>query len=145
MACIDNHLIDLRPRKPQAGQAMAMVLHELVTNAAKYGALSVPGGHVSVHWMRSARSGFCIHWQERGGPHVVPQIHSGYGTSVIRDMIPYSLGGAVNLIHARDGVRCKVEIPDRWVIRGIQPAIVRPVDATPPCSLETERPTPPNR
>jgi PAS domain S-box-containing protein len=130
--------------KPQAGQAMAMVLHELVTNAAKYGALSVPGGHVSVRWMLGAQSGFCVHWQERGGPHVVPQIHSGYGTSVIRDMIPYSLGGVVNLVHARDGVRCKVEIPDRWVIGGIKPAM-RPVDAAPPCSLEIEQPTAPIR
>jgi PAS domain S-box-containing protein len=128
--------------KPQAGQAMAMVLHELVTNAAKYGALSVPGGHVSVRWMCGAQSGFWIQWQERGGPHVVPHIHSGYGTGVIRDMIPYSLGGAVNLVHARDGVRCKVEIPDRWIIRGIKSAIIRPVDDTPP-SLEIERPTAP--
>jgi PAS domain S-box-containing protein len=128
--------------KPQAGQAMAMVLHELVTNAAKYGALSVPGGHVSVRWMLGAQNGFCVHWQERGGPHVVPQIHSGYGTSVIRDMIPYSLGGAVNLVHARDGVHCKVEIPDRWVICGIKPAI-GPVDAAPPCSPEIEQPTAP--
>src|SRR5262249_35839924 len=99
--------------EPKAGQAMAMVLHEIVTNAAKYGALSATGGHVSVSWTHGpnehARSQLCVHWEEQGGPIVVPQVRSGYGTSVIRDMIPYSLRGTVDLVHAPDGVRCKLE------------------------------------
>jgi PAS domain S-box-containing protein len=129
--------------EPKAGQAIAMVLHELVTNAAKYGALSAAGGHVSVRWMHRpnehTQGRLCIHWQERGGPNVLTQIRSGYGTSVIRDMIPYSLRGTVDLVHARDGVRCKLEIPDRWLIGGAKPAIVLPV--APPCSSKAERPT----
>jgi two-component sensor histidine kinase len=133
--------------EPQAGQAMATVLHELVINAAKYGALSVPSGQVSVSWSHRpngrAQSWLCIHWQERGGPSVVQQIQSGYGTSVIREMIPYSLRGTVDLVHAPDGVRCNMEIPERWLIGGAKPAIIPPVDATPPFSSEFERPTAP--
>jgi PAS domain S-box-containing protein len=122
--------------KPQAGQAMAMAIHELVTNAAKYGALSVPGGHVSVRWTHGpnehAQSWLCIYWQERGGPIVVAQSRSSYGTSVIRDMIPYSLRGTVDLVYAPDGVCCKIEIPGSWLISDIKPAIIQLVDATAP-------------
>lgn len=123
--------------KPQAGQAMAMVLHELVTNAAKYGALSVTSGHVSVRWTHGpnehAQSWLCICWQERGGPIVAPQkSRSSYGTTVIRDMIPYSLRGMVDLIYAPDGVCCKIEIPDRWLIGGVKPANIRLIDAAAP-------------
>jgi two-component sensor histidine kinase len=104
--------------KPEAGQAIAMVLHELATNAAKYGSLSATGGHVSVTWSHRpeghARNWLCIHWEERGGPNVVPQVQSGYGTSVIRDLIPYELGGTVDLVHSPEGVCCKLEIPDHW-------------------------------
>lgn len=132
--------------EPKAGQAMAMVLHELVTNAAKYGALSAAGGHVSVRWAHRANEHapgwLCIHWQEHGGPDVVPQIRSGYGTSVIRDMIPFSLGGTVDLVHAPEGVRCKLEIPDRWLIGGAKPTIVLPVDPAPAHFCKAE-PTPP--
>ena len=108
----------------EAGQALAMALHELATNAAKYGALSCKDGRVSVRW-NLARSGcaenlLSIHWEETGGPIVLPPGRTGYGTSVIRDLIPYELGGTVDLVHARDGVRCKVEIPAHWLIGGGQ-------------------------
>ena len=84
----------------EAGQAMAMVLHELVTNAAKYGALSTRDGRVSVRWYRklngSAQLG-CLVWQETGGPRVEAPRKSGYGTGVVRDLIPYEFGGTVDL------------------------------------------------
>ena len=84
-----------------ATQSLAMVLHELVTNAAKYGALSTPTGHVSVRWDRqlngNASAGLAMEWRETDGPPVVAPIRSGYGTSVIEDLIPYELGGAVDL------------------------------------------------
>ncbi len=54
--------------KPEAGQAIAMVLHELATNAAKYGALSTENGRVSIRWDRHARSHLVFEWQEIGGP-----------------------------------------------------------------------------
>jgi len=98
-----------------ATQAMAMVLHELVTNAAKYGALSIPGGRVSISWDRKPDCGavasLMFVWQELGGPPVAVATRSGYGTSLIRDLIPHELGGAVDLVLAPDGARCRIEIP----------------------------------
>ena len=80
-----------------------MVFHELATNAAKFGALSTQGGHVSVHWSQTKRARPKLAFRPvggDGGPNVVPRIRSGYGTSVIRDLVPYELGGTVELVHA---------------------------------------------
>src|SRR6478736_9888627 len=97
----------------EAGQAMAMVIHELVTNAAKYGALSTQSGCVSVRWYRKLNGSaqFVLVWQETGGPRVSAPKESGYGTGVIRDLIPYEFGGTVDLSFAPEGVRCRLEIP----------------------------------
>jgi PAS domain S-box-containing protein len=104
----------------EAGQAVAMVLHELVTNAAKYGALSTQKGRVSVRWRwhsnGAERDALVIDWQEVGGPAVSAPSKIGYGTSVINDLVPYELGGKVEFDHARSGVRCRLEVPARWVI-----------------------------
>ncbi len=97
-----------------ATQAVAMVLHELVTNAAKYGALSNPNGRISVHWDPPADGGsatLSIAWRETGGPPIAASTQSGYGTSLIRDLIPHELGGTVDLVMAPDGVRCTIVIP----------------------------------
>ena len=104
--------------RPEAGQAMAMVLHELATNAAKYGALSTKEGSVSVRWDRWLNghpSRLVLEWQEIGGPRVVAAGNSGYGTSTIRDLIPFEFGGTVDLSHAPEGVRCRVELPGDWL------------------------------
>ena len=97
----------------EAGQAMAMVIHELVTNAAKYGALSTQSGRVSVRWYRKLNGSaqFVLVWQETGGPRVEAPRKSGYGTGVVRDLIPYEFGGTVDLSFAPEGVRCRLEIP----------------------------------
>jgi PAS domain S-box-containing protein len=96
-----------------ATQAVAMVLHELTTNAAKYGALSRPRGRVCVRWQRLAHEGVPIklrlEWLEQGGPRVAPPTDPGYGTSVIRDLIPYELGGSVELDFPPTGVCCRIE------------------------------------
>jgi two-component sensor histidine kinase len=95
-----------------------MVLHELATNAAKYGALSNDHGRVSVRWRLKrgpSRGKLILEWKEIGGRRVAAPNASGYGTSVIQDLIPYELGGAVHYVFAPDGVRCTLEIPARWV------------------------------
>jgi len=98
-----------------ATQAISMVLHELATNAAKYGALSIPGGQVLVNWdfktNEAATSMLKIEWRESGGPPVATSIHSSYGTNLIRDLIPHELGGNVDLAFAPNGVNCSIEIP----------------------------------
>jgi PAS domain S-box-containing protein len=95
-------------------QALARVLHELATNAAKYGALSIPGGHISVIWNHKPNGdgeNLMLVWEERGGPPVKAEVQSSYGTNLIRNLIPHELGGKVDLIFASHGVSCRIEIP----------------------------------
>jgi PAS domain S-box-containing protein len=105
--------------RPEAGQAMANVLHELATNAAKYGALSIGTGRVSIRWHRRAngqpRSPLVLEWQEIDGPTVVAPSRSGYGTRTVRDLIPYEFGGSVDLLLDPEGVRCRLELPADWL------------------------------
>jgi PAS domain S-box-containing protein len=100
-------------------QPIAMVLHELATNAAKYGALSNGGGQIRVRWdlqsNASSRDDLIVQWRETGGPPVVAPSPPGYGMSVIRDLIPYELGGRVDHVFAADGVHCKMQIPSKWL------------------------------
>ncbi len=103
----------------EATQALAMVLHELTTNATKYGAFSTTDGRVSVVWRwqqnGASKRHLVLEWRELGGPPVAALAEPGYGTSVIRDLIPYELGGAVDLSFAAEGVRCTLRIPAGWV------------------------------
>ena len=121
--------------KPAAGQAMAMVLHELATNAAKYGALSTENGRVSVRWDRHLnghpRSHLVFEWQEIGGPPVVAVGKPSYGTSTIRDLIPYEFGGTVDLVLALEGVRCRVELSANWLANDRQPSSETTAQASP--------------
>jgi two-component sensor histidine kinase len=105
----------------EGGQILAMALHELATNAAKFGAISAKAGCVSVRWSLTrnghANSALCIDWQETGGPQLVRPVlnRAGFGTNVIRELVPYELGGTVDYAFAPDGVICKFKIPARWV------------------------------
>ena len=104
--------------RPEAGQAIAMVLHELATNAAKYGALSTKYGSVSIRWERKLNGHplrLVLEWQEFGGPPVVAPGKAGFGTTTIRDLIPYEFGGSVDLAFVSTGVRCRVEVPGNWL------------------------------
>jgi two-component sensor histidine kinase/integral membrane sensor domain MASE1 len=98
-----------------ATQAVATVLHELVTNAAKHGALSTPDGRVSVNWDRRsggyAAESLIMTWREIAGPLLTTPIQSGFGTSLIRGLIPHELGGSVELAFATNGVHCEIEFP----------------------------------
>jgi len=98
-------------------QALAMVVHELITNAAKYGALSTPTGSVSLDWDQlpgtDGMPRLLLTWRETGGPPIATPSRSGYGTSLIRDLIPHELGGKVELELAPTGVTCRIEIPLR--------------------------------
>ena len=99
----------------EAAEAMAMVLHELVTNAAKYGALSSPAGRISVRWNWAPNDThptcLVMEWRELDGPKVAVPSQRGYGTNLIRDLIPYEIGGKVDLLFEPEGVRCRIELP----------------------------------
>jgi two-component sensor histidine kinase len=103
----------------EAAQVLAMVIHELATNAAKFGAISVESGRVAVRWSFVANGyaerALSIEWEESGGPQVLPPTRSGLGTSVVRELIPYELGGNVVHVYRSEGVHCKLEIPATWL------------------------------
>src|SRR5262249_21936230 len=101
--------------RAEAGQVLAMVVHELAPNAAKHGSLSTPNGRVSVRWRRRSNGDphapLVLEWRETAGPSVVAPQKTGYGTSIIRDLIPYEFGGTVDLTFAPLGVQCRLELP----------------------------------
>jgi two-component sensor histidine kinase len=112
--------------RAEAGQVIAMVLHELATNAAKHGALSTKEGRVSIQWDQRLNGGrhpdLVLKWQEIGGPPVIAHRKSSYGTSTIRDLIPYEFGGTVDLVFAPEGARCRVSLPGDWLSDAADPA-----------------------
>jgi hypothetical protein len=67
------------------------------------------------------RPNLVLDWREIGGPSVVAPAHSGFGTSTIRDLIPYEFGGTVDLAFAPSGVRCRLELPADWLINNNEP------------------------
>jgi PAS domain S-box-containing protein len=104
-----------------ATQPMAIVLHELVTNASKYGALTTPHGRISVRWDQRLDGSLLVEWIETGGPAVVASSQAGYGAGAIRNLIPYELGGVVELTFDPGGVHCKIELPATWIRSGTKP------------------------
>jgi two-component system CheB/CheR fusion protein len=102
------------PLSPTHGLGLSLVLHELGTNAAKYGALSRSDGRLNVSWrVEDADQGRRIRllWQEAGGPPVEPPAEKGFGTRLIERACTYELEGDVELNYAPDGLRCEVIFP----------------------------------
>ncbi|MEO8714517.1 MAG: CheR family methyltransferase, partial [Acetobacteraceae bacterium] len=100
--------------RPQKGIALAMIFHELATNAAKYGALSVPAGQVGVSWYRdgdAANPRVHVEWREARGPRVALPTRRGFGTKLIERGTAHELGGEARLEYAADGVRCDLIFP----------------------------------
>lgn len=93
------------------GGSIGMAIHELATNAIKYGALSVPGGKVSVRWSVTPMSDgerVVIDWRETGGPRPVPPNHEGYGSRVIRAAAAQERQSEVTVNYAPDGLHCRI-------------------------------------
>ena len=122
------------PRAILRSAVQVLVLHELTTNAAKYGAFSRPSGRVRLKWWRMQNGGqphLAIDWEEIGGPVVVAPRRAGYGTCVVRELVPFELGGTVDLAFAADGLRCRLEIPGDWISTA-SPAIMTIQELNPP-------------
>jgi light-regulated signal transduction histidine kinase (bacteriophytochrome)/CheY-like chemotaxis protein len=94
-----------------AFSVLALVFHELVTNAAKYGALSRPEGRLSVTWSLDGEGNCALVWLERGGPTVRPPSRRGFGSTLIGRSIPHDLGGAAQLDYEPEGLRATFAIP----------------------------------
>jgi CheY-like chemotaxis protein len=95
---------------PAAAQSLALVLHELATNAVKYGALSVPKGRVALNWQLTPEA-LTFRWSERGGPSPKPSARRGYGTRVIAGSIEGQLGGKAIFEWQRKGLCCTIVLP----------------------------------
>jgi PAS domain S-box-containing protein len=93
-----------------AAQTIAVAIHELATNAAKYGSLSREEGRVDVAWSRTEDGRLVIRWIETGGPHVYTPSHRGFGTRVIDNMIRGLKGGA-SFNWRPEGLECRIAIP----------------------------------
>ena len=99
---------------PSLSLSLAIALHELTTNAAKYGALSVAGGVVTVTWEVTQQDGtprLVLRWVERGGPRVGPPAREGFGSRLLRRSLSAETGGTVTLDFAPDGLVCVMETP----------------------------------
>jgi len=96
--------------EPETALALNMALHELATNAIKYGALSADRGQVEISWAQDAQSPSVIHlsWIERGGPPVEKPIGKGFGTRLLERAFASLEGSRVLLHHARSGVHCEI-------------------------------------
>lgn len=100
--------------RPEAAVSVAMALHELLTNAIKYGALSVPGGTVRLAWNYvPERRAVRLEWKESGGPAVEPPTQRGFGTRFIERVLADQAGGSATVSFARDGVHCVFEAAAR--------------------------------
>ncbi|MEL6617540.1 MAG: HWE histidine kinase domain-containing protein [Pseudomonadota bacterium] len=100
--------------RPDAASVLALLFHELTSNAAKYGALSVPEGHISVTWI-TADDGVRIRWAESNGPEVTPPDRNGFGRSIIEDAIAYEFRGKTTLEFAPAGVCASFWLPGETI------------------------------
>jgi two-component sensor histidine kinase len=96
--------------EPDTAQAIAMSLHELATNAAKYGSLSATDGDVEIAWTHTAGGRLSLSWTESGGPTITPPTHRGFGTRVIEKAIGGQPGGEVRLDWRATGLTCKIAL-----------------------------------
>lgn len=102
----------------RAALPIGLALHELATNAMKYGALSTPAGRVELVWREAADRSIDITWTETGGPAIAEPQSQGTGTTLIRGLISYELQGTVELLYPPPGAVCKMHIPAERSSRG---------------------------
>jgi PAS domain S-box-containing protein len=105
--------------KPEAAQNLGLALHELAVNAAKYGALSVPAGRVSITWSQpesTSGNAIALEWREQLGPKVKGRRKKGFGSMVIERNLTRAFDAEVNLEFDPDGLRCHIVIPASQVL-----------------------------
>jgi two-component sensor histidine kinase len=121
---------------PPTAQSLALALHELVTNAVKHGALSVPDGRLSLGWEIEPQA-LIMRWAETGGPATQEPTRRGFGTKVIAAGIEQQLGGRANFEWRREGLLCTLTIPRKKIEKterfvAAADGIERPEAAVPP-------------
>jgi light-regulated signal transduction histidine kinase (bacteriophytochrome)/CheY-like chemotaxis protein len=104
--------------QPQAFSTVALVIHELMTNAVKHGALASVTGRISIAWMRDADGSVTLDWTEVGGPLVAAPTRRGFGSTIIQQSIPHELGGLAKLDYAASGLHAQFVLPPQYVVVG---------------------------
>lgn len=105
--------------EPQAFSTLSLVIHELVTNSAKYGALCDSRGQVSVSWSTAADGTLNLAWREIGGPEVRAPNRRGFGSTIIERSIPHELGGEAEVRFEPTGLEVDLSLPGRFVVEGV--------------------------
>ncbi|WP_419816785.1 HWE histidine kinase domain-containing protein [Glacieibacterium sp.] len=122
---------------PRAFTTLALVVHELITNSAKYGALSVVTGRVAIDWRLDNAGALVIDWRESGGPLVTPPKRRGFGTTIIERSVPHELGGLASVDHRTAGLVAQFTIPAGLVSPAEAARSDREADATESSPIET--------
>ncbi len=117
--------------QPHAFSTLALVIHELITNSAKYGALKTAGGHVAVEWSLDAFGRLLIDWVEHGGPPVSAPKRRGFGTTIIERSIRHDLSGDSVIEFHLAGLRARLTIPAQFVTAGAPARVAAQPAATP--------------
>jgi light-regulated signal transduction histidine kinase (bacteriophytochrome) len=118
---------------PDAFSILSLVIHELMTNSAKYGALCDQRGQVTIDWARDAKGDLIIDWRERDGPPVRPPTRRGFGSTIIEHSIPHDLNGEVSLDYRPEGFQARIRIPGRYVTTdGVAISVAQPKRADAP-------------
>lgn len=120
---------------PEAFATMALVIHEMITNAAKYGALCDRSGRVIVDWTTDDGE-LVIRWREIGGPAVQAPTRRGFGTTIIERSVPHDLHGEASITYALDGVQARFVVPAKFIDHD---GVVAPVAVAPAEQAEAFR------
>ncbi len=102
---------------PEAYTVLALVMHEMITNSAKYGPLSDQTGTLEIDVSRDDDAGLCVDWRERGGPPVKPPQRRGFGSTIIERSIPFELQGKSDISFHEDGFQALLTIPPQHITR----------------------------
>ena len=97
--------------EPSVAQAIAVTVHELSTNAAKYGALSLAAGYVHVEWSLVGDDLFLLRWTENNGPRTQPPASRGFGMRVMESMITAQPKGGISFTWLPQGLACEITLP----------------------------------
>ena len=96
---------------PQLAQSLAMVVHELATNAVKHGAIAQSAGRIELRWWGARGDRLLFRWNESGCAPAEPPTRKGFGMSIIEGAIRQQLGGSLEMEWRKDGLRCEIEVP----------------------------------
>jgi two-component sensor histidine kinase len=106
---------------PRAAQTFALLIHELATNAIKYGSLSQPSGRIAINWSieaTDAEARFKFQWRERDGPPAAPPTHRGFGRILIENVVAEDFHAQPRISYAPEGLSYEIDAPLLEVVAG---------------------------